>query len=508
LLETTQVALTEARNAFDQEFPPLIIPAPPGHVYRCAVGDNVQAALDNARTTGGVLLLAVGVHLVNLRVRADPAARPVLITSDTASLPDEGQRMTRDYLEGLAQLKSANNLDPTLRYDCASSGVHLTGVAFLPMQYDRTVIDFGTDGMNTVDEQPHDVVFDRLLMLGDPVRGQHRGIMAHCRAFSLLNSSLLDFHEQGRDSQALAAWNGGQDLVIRNCHLEAGAENVLFGGANARTPEMNPCRILFEDNLFSKNPAWVSGMEYKPSIKCLFEVKNASQLTLRRNIFEHCWAADWSSGVAVQLKSNSNDEEPFQTMKDVLVENNIIRKCGEPFSIVGKFKGGEAAGLGSNIVIRNNLCYDVDTDVWQGKSTLTQISNFPDGLVFDHNTCVGNTWGAVEYWFDQPLKGQGFTLTNSAFWHGGYGMKGASGMDYDDWAKDLGYAPTVTGLALRNKEGDRKNNWGAGNVHVPAADFDASFGADYSVLPGSAVAAVASTDGTPIGCDVSLLPTG
>src|SRR5262245_2933589 len=129
LLDAAQAALDDASVAFDEEFP-IGPPVPtPGPVIKVAVGDDVQAALVQARTDGSTLLLAPGEHRVNLRVTADPTARRVLITSDTTNLPPVGTRITRDYLPGLAQLRSANSIDPVLRYDCGATGVDLRGLA-------------------------------------------------------------------------------------------------------------------------------------------------------------------------------------------------------------------------------------------------------------------------------------------------------------------------------------------------------------------------------------------
>jgi hypothetical protein len=79
-------------------------------------------------------------------------------------------------------------------------------------------------------------------------------------------------------------------------------------------------------------------------------------------------------------------------------------------------------------------------------------------------------------------------------------------MNHDHWAADMGYAPLVSGNALR-RHPDRQCKWPAGNTIIPEADFDASLNGDYSVKPGSAIAAVPTTDGQPIGADLTRLPT-
>jgi hypothetical protein len=505
LLDAAINAQLEASAAFDEEYPSTT-PDPPGLIVRVKCGDDVQAALVQARRDGATLLLEVGEHQCNLKIENDPSARPVWITSDTEVIPAEGQRMTREYQSGLAMLRSANGLDPVINYKCGSTGVNLTAIGTLPQQYDRTVMTLGTDAMTTVEEQPYNIIHDRLLMLGDPERGQHRGIQAHVKGYQLLNSSLLDFHEQDRDSQALAAWNGGQDLMIRNCHLEAGAENILFGGGSTRVEALAPQRILIEDCLITKNPSWISGMEYPPQIKCLLEVKHARQLTIRRCVFEQNWPEAWSSGVAITIKCcDQSGHEPWTLTEDVVLEHCVIRRVGSLFSIVGKNDGGVETQLMRHLRIAHCLAYDIDCETWTGTGALAVISNMPTDLAFDHLTVLGNTWGICDI-TGAEMNGTGFTLTNSPIHQGGYGIKGDSGMDYPDWAVDLGYAPTVSGLAIR-KDPARSPDFGPGNVHIEPSAFDASFNDNFTIKPGSAVAAVPTTDGQPIGVDLTTLPT-
>lgn len=510
LLDATDATLHETSRAFDEEYPPGTTPptpTPPPRpepIVRVPVGGNVQAALDDARSAGGTLLLAVGTHLVNLVVRFVEDAKPVLITSDTSSIPPNGVRITREYGPGLAWLKSANNLDPVIRYDLRSSDVHLTGLGIASLQFDRTMISFGTDSMTSPDEQPERIVHDRLLMVGDPELGQHRGVMAHCRGYALTNSSLLEMHEEGRDSQCLAAWNGGQYLVLRNNTFEGGAENILFGGGAARTEAMAPKRVLIEGCTFTKNYAWNS-LAHKPTMKCLLEIKQLRHGTIRNNIFEHCWAAAWD-GTAVAFKcTDQAHDEPWTLTEDITFERNRIRRVGAFFSIVGAKDDGYPTQLMRDVRIADNLVTEMDTGNWAGRGTAFLISNMPENLVIDHNTIVGNGYATSELSFNQDEQGSGFALTNTVLWQGAYGIKGPAGMDAWDWETDLGYSPEVTATA-RRRHPDRTPEWGPGNEVIPEADWDASLAANYAVVSGSPVAQVVTTDGSLIGCDIASLP--
>ena len=504
LLDASVAATEAARAGFTDEYPAGPTPPTPLPPIRVPVGGDVQAALTQARVEGATLLLAVGEHRCNLVVTDDPTAQPVRITSDTEALPPAGTRITREYESGLACLKSANNVDPVITYKLRSTGVDLIGLGVRPLQADRTMIVFGTDSMTSVEAQPHSIVHDRLLLLGDPVQGQRRGVMAHVRGYVLSNSSLLDFAEVGAESKCLAAWNGGQYLSLQNCQLEAGAVNVMFGGGDARVDALAPQHILIEGCDFTKNPAWVTASP-KRCTKNLLEFKHARHVRVRHNTFTHCWAADWPSGVAIAIKCcDQHGREPWTLTEDITIEHNRLAHVGQVFSIVAKNDAGNPTQLMRGLTIRHNLATDLDCDQWQGNGWWFQLSNVPDDLVLDHNTVVMNNKGFGDFSFNDPARGQRLTLTNNVAWQGKYGLKGPSGMNCWNWETDLGYAPLVTGNAIR-RHPERKLDFGPGNVVIPEADFDASLDAAYAVVPGSAVAAVPTTDGLLPGADVTRL---
>ena len=206
----------------------------------------------------------------------------VVVTTDTDERMAPGYRVQREDLPGLAIFRAKSPSESVLKYGLRATGVHFAQVAFGPQAYDKTVITFGTDTMTRPEDQPHDVSFSHVLGYGDPVRGQHRAIMMGVRNFSLTDSSFYDYHEEGRDSQVLAVWNGGQGILVRNCFLEGGAENVLIGGGNAMNSRMLPSDHRYERCTISKNPAWWSGMQYKPQVKCLFEMKFVKRVAHHR----------------------------------------------------------------------------------------------------------------------------------------------------------------------------------------------------------------------------------
>ena len=66
------------------------------------------------------------------------------------------------------------------------------------------------------------------------------------------------------DSQAIAGWNGSGPFKIENNYLEAAGENVMFGGADPKIPQLVPSDIEFRYNHCAKPVSWQKGILDKP----------------------------------------------------------------------------------------------------------------------------------------------------------------------------------------------------------------------------------------------------
>jgi len=89
---------------------------------------------------------------------------------------------------------------------------------------------------------PHDIIFDRSYLHGDPAKGTRRGIALNSRATAVIDFHLSDFKEVGADSQAICGWNGPGPFKIVNNYLEGAGENVIVVGVarDARGEGLGP----------------------------------------------------------------------------------------------------------------------------------------------------------------------------------------------------------------------------------------------------------------------------
>ena len=130
----------------------------------------------------------------------------------------------------------------------------------------------------------HHITLDRCYLHGHADLQVRVGVELNGAYQAVINSYLSDFHEAGADSQAINGWTGPGPLLVENNYLEGAGENIIFGGADPKVPELVPSDIIVRGNLFHKplewknrQPAWV--------VKNLFELKNARRVLVDNNTF-------------------------------------------------------------------------------------------------------------------------------------------------------------------------------------------------------------------------------
>jgi hypothetical protein len=76
------------------------------------------------------------------------------------------------------------------------------------------------------------------------------------RNITIRDSWISDIKSVGADSQAICGWAGAGPFLIENNYLSAGAENLLFGGADPVIQDLVPSDITIRRNLFTKDQKW------------------------------------------------------------------------------------------------------------------------------------------------------------------------------------------------------------------------------------------------------------
>jgi len=488
-------------------------PEPSAITVKVKPGEDVQAAYDSLLTTGGIVLLAPGLHRPIICSERPLDAKQITFTSDSTNLPDEHTRITPEYAPALAVLQQTAASAHAVRATNKSRNVAFVNIGMAPpctKSYAHVELGGDKTTMPTPADRPTGFVFDRVYIYGDPVLGGHRGITLNAADLVVRKSWIDDIFEVGRDSQAVSGWNGGQHILIDDCFLGAGAENVMFGGSDSASPEMTCQDIILRDCTLAKNFAWMS-LAKQPSIKTLFEIKNVKRLLMERCLLERNWARDWPEGVAIVLKAcNGSNIETWATCEDVTLRDLIVRDVGSVFSLIGKNDSSRVSDWMRRVTIANVLAYDIDLGDYQGTGRGCPFQKGAEGaIVLDHITMHTNKHSWLYMDLDPAVAAVSpgtLVVTNSVMAEDAYGYLSAeNGTGFDAAAKDW-TATEITGNVFQIGERGQ-GTVPPNNLRLSEADWEASFGPDHQILPGSPAAAVTTTDGTLPGADLTRLPT-
>ena len=349
--------------------------------------DDLQAALDRARP-GDTLLLEPGATYVGSFVLpAKEGTRPIVIRSatDDGRLPGATDRIGPEDAALLPKLKSPNT-QPALRTAPGASHWRLLAIEFVGngQAGDLIALGDGSKAQTDNDSVPSELVLDRVLVRGDPVKGQKRGIALNSASTTIRNSYIADIKAAGQESQAIAGWNGPGPYTIENNFLEAAGVNILFGGADPTIPDLVPSDITIRQNLITKNVAW-RGTPW--TVKNLLELKNARRVLIEGNQLENCWTAAQPGYAVLFTVRNSGGRAPWATIEDVTFRSNVVKhtRGGNQHSRLRQH-GRESYGFG--YFDREQSLRRRRPSEMGGNGLFLQIGNGAAKVTVDHNTVV------------------------------------------------------------------------------------------------------------------------
>jgi hypothetical protein len=241
------------------------------------------------------------------------------------------------------------------------------------------------------------------------------------------------------------------------------------------------------------------------SVKNLFELKNARNVEIQENLFEHHWRESQAGFAIVLTPRNSNGACSWCVVEHVRFERNVIRRIAAGINILGYDIPSRPTQQSRDIVFRHNLFYDLGT-AYGGTARFLQIGDEPRDVVFDHNT-IAHDGTSLVYAYGgtsaDPREMYGVRFTNNAARHGAYGING----DYFGYGNGVidGFFPggVVTGNYLA---GASPSRYPAGNL--TSGGFEAEFvdaaAGDFRLRPESQLRG-AATDGSDIGVDIGTL---
>jgi Carbohydrate binding module (family 6) len=354
-------------------------------------GGDLQAAL-NAAQPGDTILLQPGATFVgNFKLPAKNGSAYITLRSAApdSSLPAAGQRITPAYASLLPKIKVTTSGGTALITAVAASYWRLQFLEFLPgMLGAADLVGFGRSGsaQDTLAEVPHHLIMDRCYLHGSPTTGQRRGLTLNSGETQIINSYFSDFKGINEDTQALGGSNGPGPYLIENNYIEAAGENIMFGGNDPSIPNLVPSNITIRRNLITKQLAWMSQSWV---VKNLIEFKNAASVLVEGNIIENNWSAGQQGYSILFTPRNQSGTAPWSVVKNITVQNNIIRHVAAGFNISG-YDDLHPSQQTHGIAINNNLFYDVSkayaTPNHAANGWMGIIGGGPRDITIDHNT--------------------------------------------------------------------------------------------------------------------------
>lgn len=244
------------------------------------------------------------------------------------------------------------------------------------------------------------------------------------------------------------------------------------------------------------------------TVKNLFELKAARNVTVEFNTFENNWEGSQPGFAIVFTPRGQGGACSWCVVENVTFQYNIIRHTGAAINVLG-YDDTSPTLQTRNIIIRHNLFYDVNPTTWGGGGYLLLLGDAPRDITVDHNTIVhtgttlvyayGGTQSAL-----RPV--YGFRYTNNLAKHNQYGLW-SQYFSYGMEALTNYYPGAVVagnllsgGLASRYPPGNYFDSNFLGQFVDPSHD-------DYR-LAGTSPFISAATDGTRIGADVDAILAG
>lgn len=380
-------------------------------VIKVPAGGNLQAAIDQATSGDIVELEAGGVYSGQINLSNKPLTDYVTIQSSGVAQLPEGKRVSPAQRALFATIKSGILGRASL---VAANGAHhyrFVGIEFTPSDsmYNYGLVQFGK-GESKVANVPHDLEIDRSYIHPYSSGVTRRGIALNSANTTIKNSYIEGIAFPGEETQGICGWTGSRSIKIINNYIEAGAENIMFGGSDPDNADLIPQDIEIRGNTLSKPAAW----KKKVTVKTLFELKNAKHVVFAENSLSNNWEG---SAFRVTVR-NQDGNAPFSTIEDVTIRDNVIKGAGEGINILGRDDEYPSQTL-KGLTIVNNLFLDIGGSNYDGSGYFIQVAEGRD-ITIANNT-VFNTGNIATFYGGLPSN---FVFRDNILSHGNYGIHG------------------------------------------------------------------------------------
>lgn len=474
------------------------MPSGTGRSIQLNASGDLQAAINDASPGDQIVLPAGATFTGNFTLPAKSGSGWIIIRSG-GTLPAPGTRVHPSDAGQMARIVAADPLNPAIRTALGAHNYRLVGLEITDPPsatsgFALVALGDGSSAQNSIGTVAHDLVLDRVYVHGTPTLDFRRCIALNSGSTAIVDSYISECHSKGFDSQAIAGWNGPGPYRIENNFLEGSTENVAFGGADPKIPNMLPRDIVIRRNYFYKPLAWKGVWE----VKNLLELKLGERVLIEDNVFENCWA-DAQTGFAFVFWSvNQDGTAPWSHTGDVTFRYNVVKNVASAFQLTDKYWATSSVPM-SRVEISNSVAYNVGASGLGGGGIMYQLNGAISDLHILHNSGLSSGHGL--YFVTQPATPlPGLIVKDNVFGGGSYQVFSSYGQGATAWSKysDANSAMlgnVVVGATVALPPGNFKpvSSAAAGFVQPDGSNLQLSSGSSYHLK---------ATDGTDPGADV------
>ncbi len=477
---------------------------------------SFQSAI-NAATCGDTIVLAAGsTYSGNFTIPSTSCSGWIVIESSAAaSLPPPGTRVRPSDVLAMATVSTPNTGD-AIQFLPNSNHWRLIGLEITTSYISTTNAVYqlisagdqsgGGSSITVQSQLPAYLIFDRIYIHGVSTTNTNHGIQMDAQSVGVVDSYCDEIHSNGADSQCFVSWNGVGPFLIQNNFIQAGAEDIMFGGADPGITNLVPSDITIIGNLIQKNLAWRNeAAPYNWVVKNLVEFKNAQRVLLDGNVIQDVWESGQVGFAVLSTPRNQSGNCSWCVVQDVTATHNLIQHACMGTEIAGS-DNNYASLPSARILVRNNVYVDISNANWCGGSgggwlfelAMNATTIAPHDITIDHNTAFPSD-SAIQ--LGDAGVAATVQLTNNLWDYGVYGVRGtgtSSGMT----ALNTFLSPYTwnENLFVNSTGTSDGNSWPSGTLWStqPNVQFSNYSNANYQVLATSTYHN-AGTDGKDIG---------
>jgi hypothetical protein len=338
----------------------------------CANATQLQNAFNDITDGDHIVMTADISGNFTIPSRTSSGIWVVVRTDRLGSLPAEGTRaVAADAATKMRKLTGTGG-DIGLQINSGSSYIRFVGIEItntVNACY-ATMIN-GTVGAGAVlADIPHHITFDRCYIhnAGDGTispnpNGVRHAIAIAARYFAVVDSTIDNIISEGGESQTIYVNGGTGPVKVKNNYLRGAGES---GGLFAEQPtyhpypnptDANPADITYEDNEISNDPSWPYAIRH--ICKNLLEFKQGKRILVKHNKFYNHWQGSQNGYffVAGPKSQSVSDFSFWNDMADLTFENNLVYDVSAGLQL-GRSDYPTASGWSDNakrVAIKNNL---------------------------------------------------------------------------------------------------------------------------------------------------------